>query len=483
MRRFSALVLAPVLCLALVACGGDPGSDAESAAEQIADLAQDPSPQPDVIEVAPEALEPAPEAVEPVPDVPAPSDVEGGEDTPDPDQPDAAEIDVAPEVLLPVCEGAWTPVTHDTAVDATFLRGPFLQQVQGDGAVIAWRLATPAVGEPLPPPETGCVRYTVDGVDDEVCGEPDLNLQYAIPLTGLPVGARVTYRVSVGELETAELSFHAAPADDAPVRLLVFSDAHINAETLPLLAAYGLADQVDYAVSVGDHVNSALVEEFDQFFALMRPLFQHVAWWPTIGNHEGRDDLYFDSIEAPGAGPNPGGEAYYSARVGNVWIGSLELKDILVSAMLKKDLGEVTWLREQLASPAAQTATYRLLFLHEPPWSQNWAPCDYNGELLIRDLVLELATQGNVTALFSGHTHDYEHGEIDGVHFFIAGGAGGSLDDSCAPIVGFPAPWTAIVEHHRLVLDAGCDKLVVEARRTADDAVLDRVEILPNPAP
>jgi len=482
MRRSSALVLVLVLVVALVACGGESGSDADATADLVADQAQDPGPQPDVVEVAPDPAEPVPDVAEPIPEAVEPTP-DAAEATPDIVEPDEVLAEVVPEVLEPVCEGAWVPVTHDPAVDATFLRGPFLQQVQGDGAVIAWRLAAPAAGEPEAPPEPGCVRYTVDGAELEACDEPDENRQYAVHLTGLPPATEVAYRAIVGAIETADLRFHTAPVDGVPVRLMVFSDAHINAETLPQLAAYGLADQVDLAVSVGDHVSSALVEEFDQFFALMRPLFEHVPWWPTIGNHEGRDDLYFDSIEAPGAGPNPGSEAYYAARVGNVWIGVLELKDILVSAMLKKDLGEVIWLREQLAGPAAQTATYRLLFLHEPPWSQNWAPCDYNGEVLIRDLVLELAAEGKVSALFSGHTHDYEHGVIDGVHFFITGGAGGSLDDSCAPIDGFPTPWTAIVEHHRLVLDAGCDKLVIEARRTADDAVLDHVEILPDPAP
>jgi predicted phosphodiesterase len=474
MSRKPARFLVLALVFALVACGGE-GSESDVASDQAVDLAADLGPQTDMVEPAPEVAEPAPDTTEPTPD--------GIETTPDRVELDEIEPDVAPEVLLPVCEGAWAPVTHDPTVDLTFLRGPFLQQVQGDSAVIAWRLAPPAVGEPEAPPEPGCVRYTVDGAESEVCDDPDDHRQYAVRLTGLPPSTQVTYRAIVGAVETADLRFFAAPTDEAPVRLLVFSDAHVNAETLPQLAAYGLADQVDVAVSVGDHVNSALVEEFDQYFALMRPLFQHVPWWPTIGNHEGRDDQYFDSIEVPGAGPNPGGEAYYSARVGNVWIGVLELKDILVSAMLKKDLGEVIWLREQLASPAAQTATWRLLFLHEPPWTNNWAPCDYNGEVFIRDLMLELMAEGNVTALFSGHTHDYEHGVIDGRHFFIAGGAGGHLDDVCAPLEGFPQPWTALVEHHRLVLDAGCDKLVIEARRMADDAVLDRVEILPNPAP
>lgn len=267
MCRETARVLLLVLLATLVACGGDdPGS--EVAQDPIDEVAADPGPQPDVAEPEPEAAEPAPDDAEPAPDVleATPDLVEANEI--EVDEVDEVESDVATEVLVPVCEGSWAPVTHDTTIDPSFLRGPFLQDVQGDGAVIAWRLAPPAEGEPEAPPEPGCVRYVVDGAEAEVCDDPDDNRQYAVRLTGLPPAAEVTYRAIVGDVETADLRFFAAPADDAPVRLLVFSDAHVNAETLPQLAAYGLADQVDYAVSVGDHVNSALVEEFDAYFAL-----------------------------------------------------------------------------------------------------------------------------------------------------------------------------------------------------------------------
>jgi len=494
MRR-RLLVLSTLLTLA-VACGdGSSGASPDVPADQAADGAVDPGSTPDGagdVPGVPDGTEvetvPGPDAGPDVADAvelpphdvgaETPSEVEGSDGGP------TDVVEVAPEVLEPVCEGAWAPVEHETAADATFLRGPFLQAVEGDGATIAWRLAPPAVGEPEPAPQPGCVRYAVDGgAEQEACDDPDESRQYAVHLSGLPASAHVRYRVAVGEVETADLEFFAAPVDAAPVRLMVFSDAHINPDTLPLLASRTLADGVDFAVSVGDHVNSPEVAQFDTLFDLLRPLLAHVCWWPTIGNHEGRDDLYFDSIEVPGEAPNPGGEAYYAARVGSVWFASLELKDILVSAMLKKDLGEVTWLREQLASPAARTATWRLFFLHEPPWSQGWSPCDYNGEVLIRDLVSELATQGGVAAVFSGHTHDYEHGVVDGVHYFINGGAGGSLDLECPVIDGFPQPWTTALEHHRLVLDASCDNLVIEARRLSDDGVIDRVEIAPVPVP
>jgi len=46
----------------------------------------------------------------------------------------------------------------------------------------------------------------------------------------------------------------------------------------------------------------------------------------------------------------------------------------------------------------------------------------------------------------------------------VTGGAGGGLDQPCDPPAGFPSPWQAAYVHHRLLVDAACDALTVEAR-------------------
>ena len=76
-----------------------------------------------------------------------------------------------------------------------------------------------------------------------------------------------------------------------------------------------------------------------------------------------------------------------------------------------------------------------------------------------------------------GHTHGYEHGVVGGVHYFVAGGAGGTLDTPCPVHELLPGDWFAdFSRFHSLRVDAGCDRLVVEAE-DVDGVVFDRVEV------
>jgi hypothetical protein len=364
----------------------------------------------------------------------------------------------APEDAAVACEGDPLGPAWDYVDDRTFVRGPYLQSVLDDQAVVVVR---DAPGGP-----DACVVYSLPGGDaDSVCGPADANGQYELTLTGLPPDTLVSYRVEVGARATAPLTFRSAPADSRPVRLAIISDAHANALTLGQIAAAALDQGVDALVTVGDNVSAPEAAQFDQFFAGLRPLLHRVPLWPTIGNHEALGQAYFDAVVVPGAGVAPNPELYYSVRFGAVWIGVLDLLDLQLSAAFGKDLPEVTWLRAALASEAARGAAWRLLFIHQPPYNLGWGSCDgYHGETTLRDLLLPLAAEHGVAAIFSGHVHGYEHGVVDGVHLFVCGGAGGGLDQPCEPPDGFPAPWSTAYVFHRLLVEAGCDALTVEAR-------------------
>ena len=365
----------------------------------------------------------------------------------DPGQQDAA-----------ACEGEWRGGPWADAVDTTFLRGPYLQSVMGDQAVVVVR---DAPGGP-----DACVWWSLPGAAEQsVCGAADANGQYELTLTGLPRDTLVSYRVVQGARETAPLAFRSAPVDTRPVRLLVFADAHANVDTLGVIAAEGLLSGVDAVVAVGDSVSQPEEALFDQFFGALRPLLHRVPLWPAIGNHEDNGQPYFDAVVVPGAGEAPRPELYYAVRFGDVWLGVLDLLDLQLSAAFGTDLPEMTWLRQALQSPEARGARWRLLFIHQPPYNLGWGSCDgYYGETTLRDLLLPLAAEHDVAAIFSGHMHGYEHGVVDGVHLFVSGGAGGGLDQACPAPEGFPAPWQAAYVFNRLLVDVGCDSLTVEAR-------------------
>lgn len=368
-----------------------------------------------------------------------------------------------------VCEGTWQNAPWEALSDTTFLRGPFLQSVMGDEATIVWR---DAPGGP-----SGCVQWALaDQAEQTTCVEADVNGQYEARLQALPRDTMVRYRASVGDRSTSELRFKTAPADSRPVRMAVIADGHRNEETLGTIAAEALAEGIDGIVSVGDQVDQPQDEQFDQYFAGLRPLIHRVPLWPVIGNHEAYSEKYFEAIVVPGAGESPV-ELYYGVRFGDVWLASLDLVELQLTAALGKDLPEATWLRSALASPEAQGARWRLLFIHQPPYSIGWGSCDgYHGEEALRKLLIPLAAEYQVAAIFSGHMHGYEHGSAQGIHLFVGGGAGGGLDQSCETPEGFPSPWTAEYSHHWLRLDASCDGLTVEAKRL-DGTVIETTTI------
>lgn len=399
---------------------------------------------------------------------------EAAEDTTSEVSPDIHEdLPTDPDVIAyPACDKTWSGAPWDGAVDSPFAFGPYLQSVIGDEATVVFR-AIPAVAEP------GCVIWSLnDDLWHETCGLPDEGGHYEVRLAPLPPDTLVTYSVNAGILTSGVSTFRSAPAYDQPVRFLLFSDAHDNATYLPPIIAAGLEAGVDFAVSVGDTVPTPTEEHMASFFAMVRPLGQHVTLWPTLGNHEGiATPIYFQSYVVPGAAPAPIPERFYSVRIGNLWMASLDLTDFYVAHISQSSTIETRWLAEVLASPAATSASYRLLFIHEPPYLSGWGGCPgYHGEEPLRHELVPLAASMGVDAIISGHVHGYERGMKDGVHLVIVGGAGGNLDHDCDVPDDFPSPWFTNYVHHHAIVDAGCDELVLRAIGT-DGVEFDRLEI------
>ncbi len=426
-----------------------------------------------------------------VADVPVADEGVGTEDTTSPDLPaddtageaspeDAAEVgelpgddatDVPVEVHVPACVGTPGQPAWPKDSDATFLRGPYVQDVRDDHAFIVFRPATPMA-------DPGCVTWEVEGVAAAVapkaCVDADAYGQYAVRIDGLPPDTAVTYSVSVGTTMAAgPLTFRSAPPLDRPQRLMVVADIHSNpdrtANVLSKIVDRALAAGVDYAVTVGDHVDQPEETQFNDLFAGLRAMLHRVPVFATIGNHEARSPNYFEAFVLPEADPPDAlsGELYYSMRRGNTWIGVLELIDWQVAWYAGGEpFGQVEWLARELDSEAARSARWRLLFIHEPPWCVGWGHCDepqYHGEEALRDLLVPMARDKGVSVIFSGHMHGYERGAMEGVQLVVAGGGGGGLDHACSIPEGLPDPWESDYVHHSLVVETGCDALTLVA--------------------
>lgn len=405
------------------------------------------------------------------------------EDSTDGADEDAPRQDLLPDVAPPPCEGeAGGPPWPDDA-DPTFLRGPALQDVRDDHAVVVFRPAIPLL-------DPGCVEWSPsswDGPPLTTCADPDERGQYEVRLDGLPPDDLVTYTAFVGpDLTAGPFTFRSAPPPGRPQRILVLSDIHATPERnetiLGPLVRAALSEGVDVLVTVGDSVSQPEEAQFDTLFDGLRPLLHRVPAFMTLGNHEARSPNYFAAFVLPEADPpDPlSGELYYDLRRGNVWIGVLEITDFLVTWFAGMDFGGVAWLRARLGSPEARSARWRLLFIHEPPWNKDWAPCESDaadGEEALRAVLLPLALDNGVHAIFSGHAHTYGRGVLDGMALVVCGGAGGGLDLSCQAPEGLPQPWVEAHVHHRVMIEAGCDSLTIRAVDLQGNEI-DRFEVL-----
>ncbi len=448
MGRAISFVSVMSLLLVVSFCGAEDkstGGGSDGAADVAVEEAQD------VSEAGEEALDAADEST-------APESVEAIEETLDETLNETTET--SPFLA---CEGSTLVLPLPAETDATFLRGPTVQSLLDDRAIVLWRTVDPE--------EEGCLSYRVGDPEaelTEICVEADAQNQYEVAIEGLPAGEEIYYTAGVGERETAQLSFTSAPLSSEPIRLLVFGDGHTNHTTLSTIAAQALEANVDGLVTVGDLASQAEEPQFDTIFDALRPLQHRVPHWAVLGNHEARGKPHFDAFALPGANEIEPHEAWYEARFGNVWFAALELQDITMTAGFGTDLPEVAWLREALQSEAATSASWRLLFLHEPPWCVGWGHCDppiYRGEHSVKTFLMDFAVEYGVDATFHGHMHGLEWGVYEGVHVIVSGGGGGGLDHFCENETpeDLPQPWFHDYQHHSLILDAGCDMLAVEA--------------------
>jgi hypothetical protein len=136
-----------------------------------------------------------------------------------------------------------------------------------------------------------------------------------------------------------------------------------------------------------------------------------------LGNHERNHRSYYELFVLPQGGGREE-EQWWSIRWGDVLLIGLDSN----LAYLK-----FTGLREEtdwLKSVLAQEARYKFVFFHHPLWSSD---AYYGGDEGLAALWHPLLLEYGVTAVFTGHAHNYEHIIRDGVHYIVTGGGGAPL--------------------------------------------------------
>jgi 3',5'-cyclic AMP phosphodiesterase CpdA len=81
---------------------------------------------------------------------------------------------------------------------------------------------------------------------------------------------------------------------------------------------------------------------------------------------------------------------------------------------------QLSWLNSTLESIPENNFIF--VFLHHPPY-----PAGYHIPLLNRDALHSILTQYPISAVFSGHEHLYYKQVVDGIPYYVSGGAGSTL--------------------------------------------------------
>lgn len=326
------------------------------------------------------------------------------------------------------------------------------------------------------------VAWTDPGADGVVCRDPAGGVVRAAAagrpgrlrharLVGLAPATRYRCRLEGRDgRPAARVRFRTAPAGREAFRFAVVGDSGDRSPETTATARRILAGRPAFLLHVGDlsYVRDDAVGYERRFFEPYRRLLRRVPFFPTPGNHDLESRSAYREIFAPVADGSDGGDPRYAFEWGGVSFVSVSSID------LARDGGTARWLTETLA--AAPSRNWRVVFLHEPPWSPG-AKAVTRG---LRAAVAGVLAAERVDLLLAGHEHLYARTVpictgTPGVatHQVISGGGGGTSLDPARRHPNFPVVLSATHHLRVRVTPESIDVRAVDL----DGRVRDRVRI------
>jgi predicted phosphodiesterase len=255
-----------------------------------------------------------------------------------------------------------------------------------------------------------------------------------VRITGLEAQTPYHFRARNGSTLGGDAVFTTAPHEQTPFTFAVWGDSQretVNAAVSQAMFT-DMAAGVDFGVGVGDVVENSSYTYFSNpfrkyllnIFARQKPVFI------AFGNHdEPETSLVHKAIQNSGMHT-------FSFNYGNSHFTCIDYSQLNDHTLPYDDsisslpLG---WLEQDLASDEAQNAAWRLMFVHVPPYCERWL----DGSSILRTYLVPLMRQYGVQMCFSGHTHEYERGVLDGTWYVITG-CGSYLDTGEAVVKDWP---------------------------------------------
>ena len=288
------------------------------------------------------------------------------------------------------------------------LIGPYLQSVARNEATVRWETAGPS---------TGRLAWGANPECPLAAEEPGESTRHEIRLTGLSPATRYWYRIADPTSSVAG-PFTTERNRASPLRVVVYGDDRTGHEAHAQVVAGAAASEPDFALNVGDLVESPSEDLWRTFFAIEAPLISRVPLFPALGNHEGDGERYLQLFRLPDEGTGHG--RYYSMRWGLVAVLALDTQQSVAPGSL-----QYAWVEQKLAELAAvPDIVFTFCVLHHGPYC---AASGHGSNLEVRSYLVPLFERYGVDIVFSGHDHVYERSTVNGVKYVVTGGGGAPL--------------------------------------------------------
>ena len=356
------------------------------------------------------------------------------------------------------------PASEDGSAPAASLRGapavtirtpPYLQNMSRTGMVIMAEIqehrelvvqygSSPDYGSsaPMETVASGGGTYFYRGILSKL--EPGTVYHYRLALpTGVGVTADATFRTAPADWE--DFTF-AAVGDTQTVNTVQAHGDRIYWEADPWQPGNSMFQHmvdsgVAFLLGLGDHAQDGdnYARTRDAYLDRMcRILGRHVPFYIAWGNHDGNSPDHplrlgadmpsrFRTDAYSTCTPGFGSYAFEYSGVFFVCIENFRSRNRSANA----PDNEITngWLDAALSSPEARNARFRIVAVHVPPFCERWI----DGDARLREQLVPRLEKYGVHLCLSGHMHGYERGQLNGVHYVVAGT--GSYLDSFEPLV------------------------------------------------
>ena len=304
-------------------------------------------------------------------------------------------------------------------------RYPLIQSPDENSVVIAWNNATAGIGTVKWGNSPSTLTNTIS--------EQSANQIHGITISGLQPNTKYYYQASCGSFQSSVEYFYTAKPDSVrQMDFVVYGDCGFNSSQQDQISALMAAQPQDFGLVVGD-VDQISGNNYDvNYFPHYTSMTKHTCHFTAIGNHDilTNNTNYTDAFILPHNNP-ANTELYYSFTWGNA-------KFIALDGNIDYTAGsaQYTWLQNELK---CNDREWLFVFFHQPPWSNAWDASYYipltpfflyQGNTDMRTSIVPLFEQYHVDFVLNGHTHDYQRGSLNGVHYFIAGGGGTSTPDT-----------------------------------------------------